>query len=154
MAAITLSSCLHPDQIAWHLPPAPKEKALLSTCSLLQAHPAIQDWNAVYDSILEREETHPTAFQNGLAIAHCRTNSANSLLIALSTSTEGFIYPNDEKIHFLFAIAVPNKAPADYLRIVGSIARIFSNPTQLASLLKLPDPNAFIQKVKILENQL
>ena len=70
-----------------------------------------------------------------ICIPHARTNAVSSMIMSIGRSTEGIAVPGREmRIHYIFAVGVPTAWAADYLRIVGALARMFKNPKAEAQL--------------------
>ncbi len=57
-------------------------------------------------------------------------------------------------VHFIFVIGVPVALAADYLRIIGALARIFKDPATKERLRQAPDVDAFLELLTAAEMKL
>src|SRR5439155_11576496 len=63
---------------------------------------------------------------SAICIPHARTNGVSAMVMSVGQSRPGIAFPESQgKIHYIFTIGVPVALAADYLRIVGALARIF-----------------------------
>jgi mannitol/fructose-specific phosphotransferase system IIA component (Ntr-type) len=70
-------------------------------------------------------------------------------------STAGFPSPAIEgKIRLVFVVGIPTALNQDYLRVVGTIARLCGKPDRLAKLLAAPTPREFLHLLLEWENKL
>jgi len=81
----------------------------------------------------------------GIVIAHGRTNSVTSLVMAAGRSPNGFASPHiAAPVRLVFVVGIPTALNQDYLRVVGTIARLCGKPETLQKLLQAPNARAFL----------
>ncbi len=110
--------------------------AIDKAISLLQHDPQMLDWDAFSQAVNEREKKSGTSIGGGLLLPHGRGDFVKNLVMSfvrLRTPIEHL----GEKISYLIAVAVPSSMAADYLRLVGAIARVFRDPEARAGLGEL-----------------
>ena len=81
----------------------------------------------------------------GICIAHGRTESITSLVMAAGRSTEGVTYPGlVDPVKLVFVAGIPRAFTSEYLRIVGAIVRMCRDKRQLHRLLVAKDAERFV----------
>lgn len=101
-----------------------------------------------------RQRNAPALEENGTAIciAHGRTDRLRGVVMAAGRLKEGIpLTETKAPLRLVFVAGIPSSLSAEYLRLVGAIARICSNKELLNKLLTVRDPARFIQ---LLESQL
>jgi len=67
------------------------------------------------------------------------------MVMSVGRSAAGIAFPGvDLPVRYIFCIAVPRALAADYLRIVGLLARVFKDPTAERELHAADTPSGFI----------
>ena len=75
-------------------------------------------------AVLAREQTHPSAVENGVAFPFGE---------------------NRQRAHLIFVISVPERLLSDYLVCVGTLARLVKDQTIRSRLLNAETPREFIE---------
>jgi fructose-specific phosphotransferase system IIA component len=124
-----------------------KTAALREVASLLSAGGCVNDFEAFFKEILERERVSNTALGHDVAIPHARTDQCSRILIAVGRSAEGidFEAKDGQPVRLIFLIGTPKQMVTDYLRVVGNLARLLRQDDLRQRLLEAPDPTTFIQ---------
>ena len=93
------------------------------------------------------KESAPVIFENGcgICLAHGRTETVASLVMAAGRSNEGVPYPGSkDRVRFVFVAGIPGAFTSEYLRIVGAIVRMCRDKQQLRRLLLAKDAERFV----------
>ena len=90
---------------------------------------------------------------HGILIAHGRTDAVKTLTIAAGRLEGGCIAVTDSTVPLclIFVLGIPNASNADYLRVVGIIARACRNETTRSELIAAPTPEEFISVLSRVE---
>ena len=97
----------------------------------------------------------PAAPQFAICIPHTRTEQVTSLVMSVGRSTPGIVFPGcAAPVRYLFCIGVQIALAADYLRIVGMLARIVKDPVSEERLRTATSGLAFVQALSRLEAKL
>ena len=105
-----------------------REEAIYQVASLLREDERVNDWNAFYEGLKSKDPCVAVAADMQICIPHTRTNAVNSMVMSVGRSDAGIREgENAGVLHFIFVIGVPVALAADYLRIIGALARIFKN---------------------------
>ena len=132
---ITLGNCLQAQDIRLQLESRDVNAATVELANLLRHDRRITDWSR-FLSVLEAQE--PVLAGDpplGFCIPHARTEAVQSLVMAAGHSKAGLALPDrTERCHYLFVVGIPSAMAADYLRIIGALARIFKSPKTVEAL--------------------
>ena len=106
----------------------------------------IDNTEAFLEQVLAREQTHPSAVENGVAFPHARTDLVDEIVIGVGRSRAGISFgENQQRAHLIFVIGVPERLISDYLVCVGSLARLLKDETIRSRLLNAETPHEFIE---------
>ena len=143
---ITISNVLKPAHIDLNLDVSTLQEAILHVATRLRGDPRILEWNDFYSSLNSGNAGVTGGSVMKLCVPHVRTNSVTAMLMGVGRSDKGIVVPGEKQpVHFVFAIGVPVAMASDYLRIVGSLARIFRAPENEAPLRSLATPAEFLE---------
>lgn len=142
---IPIGDILLPGQINLALAARDKAGAIGEVLGKLRGDARVKDFDVLERVVGERNA--PAIAENGVGIclAHGRTDSVASLVMAAGRSAEGFACPEvGEPVKLVFVAGIPTAFNAEYLRIVGAIARICRDRHQLERLLAAKTPGHFL----------
>lgn len=143
---ITISSILQPRHIDIDLKETNQEEAIFKVASLLKEDERVRDWNEFYNSLKSKNPCVAAGEEFEICIPHARTNVVTSMVISVGRSVRGIAFPNTKNsIHYIFVIGVPVAMAADYLRIIGALARIFKENAAESALRAANNPTEFLQ---------
>ncbi|EDY17031.1 putative PTS IIA-like nitrogen-regulatory protein PtsN [Chthoniobacter flavus Ellin428] len=133
---ITIADLLRPDHIALQTRAKDPKSAIDEVAGLLKSVPAVLDFQALLKGV---QSSAPCLPEPGggfaLCIPHTRGECVNEMVMSVGRSEAGIVFPNVElPVRYVFCIAVPRALAADYLRIVGLLARVFKDRTSEAEL--------------------
>ncbi|GJM10804.1 MAG: PTS IIA-like nitrogen-regulatory protein PtsN [Lysobacteraceae bacterium] len=96
---------------------------------------------SVFDGFFERERLGSTALGGGVAIPHCRIDSANVASAACLKLLEPirFEAPDDQGVDLVFALAVPGNFTDQHLKLLSNIATVLSEPSAVEMLRSAKD---------------
>lgn len=152
---ITIADILHPQDIDLDLKATNQEEAINHVASLLREDDRVKDWNAFYKGLGSNQPCVAAAGGTEICIPHTRTDSVTGMVMSAGRSRKGITIKGvDTPIHFVFAIGVPVALAADYLRIIGALARIFKNPAMKETLRQAQTPESFLQLLASAEMKL
>lgn len=143
------SEFLPPRRIHLSVAATDKAAAIEEVLGLLSGDPCVRDFDALRQAILGHEA--PVISEDGCAliIAHGRTESAARLVVAAGRCVTPFLVPESkDPVSLVFVAGIPAAFNANYLRIIGSIARICKNPETRSQLLSAPNPTQFSEIIE------
>lgn len=153
---ISLSDILLPEHINLHLDANDDTTAIEELLFPLRGHIHIKNWDALRASVLDRAAPAVSTEDGyGILIAHGRTNSVDSLVMGAGRSTNGFPSPHIKgQVRLVFVVGIPTALNQEYLRVVGTIARLCGKPEHLQKLLAAPTVREFLDHLLVWENKL
>ncbi|MCV2403063.1 PTS IIA-like nitrogen regulatory protein PtsN [Marinomonas sp. C2222] len=91
---------------------------------------------AVYDALLAREKLGSTGIGNGIAIPHCRLESANHTAILVMSLQKPIDFDSIDKVavDLIFALIVPPSECSEHLSTLAQIAELAQSPQSLEKL--------------------
>ncbi len=132
---ITIGDILRKRHIDLDLKPTSQEEAIFQVASLLKEDERVLDWNKFYDGLKSKNPCVAAGSEFEICIPHARTDAVSSMIMSIGRSADGIKFPNSkDRIHYIFVIGVPIALAADYLRIIGALARIFKDVGAESSL--------------------
>src|SRR5436309_3185893 len=145
-----VAGLLRPEAINLNLQSRQKVDALREVATLLQKAGCVNNFDAFFAEILERERVSNTALGHDVAIPHARTDQCSDILIAVGRSEAGidFEAKDGQPVRLIFLIGTPKQMVTEYLRVVGNLARLLRQDQLRQNLLDAPDPAAFIKLIE------
>jgi mannitol/fructose-specific phosphotransferase system IIA component (Ntr-type) len=152
---ITIADILHPEDIDLELKMSNQEEAINHVAALLREDDRVKDWNAFYSGLASKQPCVAAAGGTEICIPHTRTNSVTGMVLSVGRSKGGVMVKDaDGPVHFIFVIGVPVALAADYLRIIGALARIFKDPKSRDRLRQAESPEKFLELLAAAEMKL
>ena len=140
-----IGDVLQPDHVTLALAARDPAGAVEEVIAKLDGDERVKNLSILREAILK--EAAPAISENGcgICIAHGRTESITSLVMAAGRSTEGVRYPGlADPVKLVFVAGIPNAFTSEYLRIVGAIVRMCRDKRQLHRLLVAKDAERFV----------
>ena len=152
---ITIADILNPEQIDLDLKMSNQEEAVNHVAALLREDERVTDWNVFYQGLSSTRPCLADAEGTEVCIPHTRTDSVTGMVMSAGRSQTGIFVPGAASaIHFVFVIGVPQALAADYLRIIGALARIFKGGPAKDRLRKAETAGEFLQLLASAEMKL
>jgi mannitol/fructose-specific phosphotransferase system IIA component (Ntr-type) len=146
---ITVSDILRPDHIALNLQATEPKAAIDEVLALLKNNPGVSDWEALHKGV---QNSAPCLPEPGggfsICIPHTRGECVTSMVMSVGRSQAGIVFPGVAlPVRYLFCIGVPRALAADYLRIVGLLARVFKDRTAEEELRVVESGADFVNRL-------
>jgi hypothetical protein len=145
---LTLPDILRGQQVDLALSTHETDKALHALSRLLQGAPGMMRWDA-FDAEVKRDGK---LIGSQSLLSHVRTDHVSAMLLAAgrieadpAAAASAAADAGVGGARFIFLIAVPNTFAADYLRIVGALARSLRNPAIIKALQQTGSPDDFVR---------
>ncbi|BFM48002.1 PTS IIA-like nitrogen regulatory protein PtsN [Marinomonas sp. THO17] len=112
------------------------KKRVLESLAEITSNRLHCDNEAVYDALLAREKLGSTGIGNGIAIPHCRLESANRTAVVVMSlqSPIDFDSVDKQSVDLIFALIVPPHECDQHLSTLAQIAELAQSPDALAEL--------------------
>ena len=150
---ITIADILRPEHVLLDLNPAENNDVVWDIAMLLKTDDRVQNWSRFYESL------KTTSIEAGpgveICIPHARTKSVGSMVMSAGRVSGG-VSPagSAKKIRYIFVIGIPVAFASDYLRIIGSVARMFKSQDTEGILREVRSPEQFVAILSGKEMQL
>ena len=125
----TIEEIIDPDLLVPNLDADTKIGAIKELVDRLHAKGVVEDSLSFLQSVLEREALHSTILHD-VALPHARSLAVNQMGMALGIARRPIDFPSgDERgsIQLICLIAVPARASHQYISLLGTLARTFTN---------------------------
>jgi len=128
-----------------------KKRALETLAGLLAAEldPEEVSEMDLLDALIARERLGTTGLGHGVSLPHGRIKGLKAPIGAMITLDNGVDYdaPDDQLVDILFALVVPENHDDDHLKILASLATLFSDEQTRAAIRKQSDATALYEVV-------
>jgi nitrogen PTS system EIIA component len=100
--------------------------------------------NLVFDALSAREKLGSTCLGHGVAIPHGRMAEIGNPRVALLRLQEGVDFDaiDHEPVDILIALIVPEESTSEHLDLLAQLARILSQPDNIAAIRRASDATA------------
>ncbi|MEW6444166.1 MAG: PTS sugar transporter subunit IIA [bacterium] len=143
-----LTELLAPHHINLNLESSTKEEVIRDLVEM--ADLSTEQKAILLETILQREQLGSTGLGNGVAIPHGRSVIIDKLFVVCGVSQKGIYYQSldRKKVYLFFLVMAPHREVSNqYLPLLGSLARLASDPDKVAALRDAKTPQEFIQSV-------
>lgn len=122
---MNMSDLIRPKLINLNLKGSGKHEVIQEMTALLHENKVLNDQQAFYNEIIQREKKHHTGIGFGIAIPHGKSSTVQIPSIACGKTSSAIIWDEkgNEKVQWIFMIAVPEKqAGNEHLKILQMLA--------------------------------
>jgi PTS system nitrogen regulatory IIA component len=143
---ITLADILPADHVTLDVAATTPREAIDEVAALLKNDIAVNDWDALITGVHASAPCLPEVGGGfAICIPHTRGDCVSTMVMGVGRSTAGVKFPDVAlPVRYIFCIAVPRPLAADYLRIVGLLARVFKDSAAERELRAAETPADFI----------
>lgn len=133
---MNIADLLTPERVRCITEVSSKKRSIEILSDMLGADFPLLDQGEIFDALIARERLGSTGLGYGVAIPHGRLGGIQGACAALLKLDQGVDYdaPDQEPVDILFALIVPAESTDEHLRILATLARMFSEPDSLAKL--------------------
>jgi mannitol/fructose-specific phosphotransferase system IIA component (Ntr-type) len=125
------------------------KETVLRTMASNVGKAGIQDPEALFESIMEREAQGSTFFNEGVAFPHVRVEGLAAPVVALALTREGVIDVATEKpIEIVFLILSPAQTPEAQVKLLGLASRASQNRSLMQALRSVRTPEEAIRAIR------
>jgi len=130
---IALEDALTVRNIALDVEVKDAAEAVAKAVGLLKNDVQMLDWDAFAKAVVDREKSSGTSVGGGLMLPHGRGEFVRELAMSF-LRLRAPLQMGGEEVRFVIAVAVPSSMAAEYLRLVGALARVFRDAKAQAKL--------------------
>ncbi len=149
-----LSELLKPDLINLQIQAQSSQDAIREIAAPLAQDPRVSDLNRFLQEVLHRETVESTCLGCGVALPHARIDVVTDMVVAVGVSRQGILFENgNQVVHLIFVVGTPKCLATEYLRMVGTIARLLKDEEFRGQLIQASTKQEFISLVSARENR-
>ena len=150
---IKLRGTLLPDHILLDLDSGTREEAVRRVSETLRSDPKVVDWRLFFRTLKEREANAKINLQYGLTVPHARTSAVTGMVMAFGRLKQPVMEPVGT-IRFVTVFGIPETMDAEYLRLVGTLMRVFRNAEMRKRLCQAEKPGQIVDIFEKAESEL
>jgi PTS system nitrogen regulatory IIA component len=154
---VTVTELLRRDAIAIPLLARTRSSVISAMVDLAASTDLVWDPPALADAIRQREDMHPTALENGVALLHPRRPMSTILaepLLAFGRTERGIPFGSERGALTDLFFLICSVDDQGHLRSLARLSRLIADPTFLAALRAVPDPVSALEVVTDYEQRL
>jgi PTS system fructose-specific IIC component len=120
-----------------------RDEAVQQLVESLRSDARVTDWKGFLQALLKRDAAGKVKLEYGLAVPHVRTATVAKMVMAFGRPKEPVQEP-DGPIHFIVLVGIPEAMDADYLRLLGTLMRVFRSEKLRHKLQQAEQPAQII----------
>lgn len=152
---ITVADVLWPEHVALEVTEQSPVDAISVVAALLRNDERVLDWEPLFEGLHKSAPILPVTPEFAICIPHVRTDEVTSLVMSVGRSRAGILFPGSAvPVRYIFCIGVQLALAADYLRIVGLLARAAKDAGSEAQLRSAATGNEFVETLSRFEARL
>lgn len=138
-----ISEFLSKDFIIADLSAKDKPGTLQELSGILESKGVIKNKDALYKSLMERENLGSTGIGENVAIPHAKSAEIDQIIALFGRSTEGIEFDSlDRKpVHFVCLLIAPSHSTGLHLKALARISRLLRNQNLRGDILHAKDNN-------------
>lgn len=147
---MNLGDLTKPELIFVDLPGSDRPTILQAMSDRLAKGTVLEDADALYQSLWEREELGSTAIGSGVAIPHCKMKDLDEVIVAVGVSRREVDFASEDgnPVRLLFLVISPEDKPADHLRSLAAISKWVKSDSHVEDLLQTGDADEIYRLLK------
>lgn len=139
---VKVSSLFSPKEVVCGLKGCSLNECIRVLVKRLAKSAVIPNADAALEAVLKREAMGSTIITPGLAVPHARLERLQRSSLAVATSVDG-IEPSIKEakpVHLVILVLTDIATPAEYLEVLSSVTRAFSEQGIIVKVAQLPTP--------------
>ncbi|RMH18370.1 MAG: PTS sugar transporter subunit IIA [Acidobacteria bacterium] len=138
-----LDELTDPQLIVPRLAATDRHSVLRALAELMAEHGPIDDAEALYDKLEQRESLGSTAIGHGVAVPHCKMSRLARIALAVGITERGvdFGAVDGEPVRLFFLVVSPERQPAAHLKCLAAISRWVMAGDHVERILALQQPH-------------
>jgi mannitol/fructose-specific phosphotransferase system IIA component (Ntr-type) len=121
---IRIRETLLPDHVLLNLIAHSRDEALQQLLESLRSDTRVTDWREFIQALQRRDAAGKIKIEYALAMSHVRTSAVTAMVMAFGRLKEP-VQETDGLFRFVVLAGIPETMDAEYLRLVGTLMRIF-----------------------------
>jgi PTS system fructose-specific IIA component len=135
---IRIRGPLLPENILLNIEVQSRVDAVQKVAETLRADHRISNSKEFIRALRAREAVGKVNLEFGLTLPHVRTSVVTKMLMAFGRTTEP-VWDDNVPIQFVILVGIPGTMDSEYLRLVGTLMRVFRDDKLRVNLLRAED---------------
>jgi len=146
---VKLANLLMERRINIDLKARTKDEAVRELLRMIEDEGVSLDYEAILQTVREREEVEDTSYGHGFAFPHARTDAVNELYILIGVSRQGLEgkTPDDIPVHVVCLLLTPSTIAKLYLQMLSGLAMFGRTPGTLDKAMAAEHPSDLIKLI-------
>jgi mannitol/fructose-specific phosphotransferase system IIA component (Ntr-type) len=141
---IRIRGTLLPENVLLDIDGKSVDEAVSQVTASLRHDNRVTNWQEFLRDLRAREGNGKTNLGFGITLPHIRTAAVNDMVMALGRTAEP-LYDGNVPIRFVVLVGIPRKMDSEYLRLLGTLMRVFRDELLREKLLSAENPSEVIQ---------
>jgi PTS system nitrogen regulatory IIA component len=144
---MNLKTVLTKDTISLHLAGKTKEEIIRELLDILVKAGKIQDKDAAYAAVMDREQKMSTGMKHGIAIPHGKSAAIKDLVacIGVSDAAVDFDSLDKEPCRIFIMTLSPLEKTGPHLQFLAEVSLLFKSSEKRAEILKAQTPDDILK---------
>jgi fructose PTS system EIIBC or EIIC component len=121
---IRIRETLLPDHILLNLTAHSRDEAVQQLAESLRSDTRLTNWQEFSQALRRRDAAGKLKLEYGLTIPHVRSAVVTKMVMAFGRLTVP-VQETDGPIRFVVLVGIPSTMDAEYLRLIGTLMRVF-----------------------------
>jgi mannitol/fructose-specific phosphotransferase system IIA component (Ntr-type) len=121
---IRIRETLLPDHILLNLTAHSRDEAVQQLAESLRSDTRLTNWQEFSQALRRRDAAGKLKLEYGLTIPHVRTAAVTKMVMTFGRLTVP-VQETDGPIRFVVLVGIPSTMDAEYLRLIGTLMRVF-----------------------------
>jgi fructose-specific phosphotransferase system IIA component len=149
-----LSDYITPEHVKIRLEGDNKESVIEELVSLLVETSDVEDPDAIYQAVMNREREGSTGLEKGVAIPHAKSDAVKSLSIVIGISREGvdFEAQDGKPSRLFFLMVAPMAESGPHVQAIARIVKLIKVDRFRKKLLDAKSPDDVVEAITRVEN--
>ena len=149
-----LSDYLTPGHVKIQLEGNNKEEIIEELVSLLVETSVVEDPDAIYEAVMNREREGSTGLEKGVAIPHAKSDAVKSLSVVIGVSRAGvdFAAQDGKPSHLFFLMVAPTSESGPHVQAIAKIVKMIKLDKFRKKLIDAKKPEDVVEAISRVEN--
>jgi len=149
-----LTDYITPGHVKIRLEGDSKEEVIEELVSLLVDTSDVEDPDAIYEAVMNREREGSTGLEKGVAIPHAKSDAVKSLSIVIGISRAGvdFAALDGKPSHLFFLMVAPTSESGPHVQAIAKIVKMIKLDKFRKKLLDAKKPDDVVEAISRVEN--
>jgi fructose-specific phosphotransferase system IIA component len=149
-----LTDYITPGHVKIRLEGDSKEEVIEELVSLLVDTSDVEDPDAIYEAVMNREREGSTGLEKGVAIPHAKSDAVKSLSIVIGISRAGvdFAALDGKPSHLFFLMVAPTSESGPHVQAIAKIVKMIKLDKFRKKLIDAKKPDDVVEAISRVEN--